>query len=154
MAAYLYGYGQIRVIIGRVYNLTSLAMSRKRRVMWGRRVLSTFFVSWLVIVLQPCVMAAEVDGDCPHCPPAEQRELPLCDEIVAADCALDNQLIAEPRSLQVKAKDSSNDLPIALASPTYTVTTPTFYKHPIPHNSAPLNLSGPPRNVLFCVYLK
>lgn len=99
-------------------------------------------------------MAAEVDHDCPHCPPAEQREMPPCDEIVAADCAIDDQLIAEPRSLQVKAKDSPSDLPAALASPTYVVATPTLYKQPVPYSSVPLNPSGPPRNVLFCVYLK
>jgi hypothetical protein len=99
-------------------------------------------------------MAAEAEHDCPHCPPTEQRELPPCDEIFVQDCAIDDQLSAESRSLQIKAKDSPNDSPIAIAPSYCAVETPAVPTQAVPHIMAFLNPSGPPRNVLFCVYLK
>lgn len=131
-----------------------LNIRRRRRVAWGRRVLGAFFVAWLTVALQPCVMAAEIEHDCPHCPPPEKRELPPCDEILALYCAVDEQLTAEPRSQQIKVKDSPNDLPIAIAPASYSTATHTLYDRPVPHGAVFLSPSGPPRNVLFCVYLK
>jgi hypothetical protein len=46
---------------------------RRRNRPLGRLIISAFFVVWLNMALQPCLMAAapligEADPDCPHCP--------------------------------------------------------------------------------------
>ena len=127
---------------------------RQRAVGWGHRVLSTFIVAWMTIALQPCSMALEAEPDCPHCPPTEQRELPPCDVLTIQDCAVDDQLSAEPRSFKVKAKNSTSDLPVAIVPATNAVASPTALEQPAQTSSILLYPSGPPRNVLFCVYLK
>ena len=127
---------------------------RQRAVGWGHRVLSALIVAWMTIALQPCSMALEAEPDCPHCPPTEQRELPPCDALTIQDCAVDDQLSAEPRSLKVKAKNSANDLPVAIVPSTSAIASLTVFEQPPPPGSILLYPSGPPRNVLFCVYLK
>lgn len=99
-------------------------------------------------------MAAEVEHDCPHCPPVEDRELSACDVIVPPDCAADDQLSAEPRSPQLKVKDTPSDLPVALAAAMATAAPPVPLDQPLPRSAVFLSPGGPPRNVLYCVYLK
>lgn len=132
-----------------------LATIRRRRLAWGRSVLGTFVAAWLSLVLQPCAMAMEeTDHDCPHCPPAVTQVADPCDVGVGPACGLDDQLSAEPRSNPLKLKDLSNELPVAIGPAFEDLSTVTRQSQTLPANSVLFDPGGPPRNVLFCVYLK
>lgn len=98
-------------------------------------------------------MALEFDDhDCPHCPASE---VPPCETAITADCDLDELLNAESRNGQLKFKDSPNELPVAML-PTTAIDVSWSIPRSLPIPDSPVHLkpSGPPRNVLFCVYLK
>jgi hypothetical protein len=99
-------------------------------------------------------MAAEVEHSCPNCPSTESAEMLPCDSIVKANCAPEDQLSAEPRGLQVKAKDLPGDSLIPFAAGLYESARPVFLVQPLPDSFVFSDPGGPSRNVLFCVYLK
>lgn len=132
--------------------MNALAIKKGRQNTWGRRVLSAFAAAWLALAMQPCAMAAEVDdSDCPHCPPSET---PPCEVKLSPDCGPGDQIAGEVRGKPVKLKDVPNDVPVAIVPATFE---PARYGHrppPVLREYLLFNPSGPPRNVLFCVYLK
>ena len=104
------------------------------------------------MALQPCAMALGADHhDCPHCPPAET---PPCDLITGPDCGLDTVVANEVPSSSFKLKDVPNDVPLAIMLATVEPARSRHGPKPAPYDCLLLNPSGPPRNVLFCVYLK
>jgi len=113
-----------------------------------RRVLGTFVVAWLAVLLQPCVMALGLDQDCAHCPPAETP----CELATSQDCAFGDQLNAESRSQQLK--DSPSEVPVAIAPACHEPAKQLLKTQARVDSSVLINPSGPSRNVLFCVYLK
>jgi hypothetical protein len=134
--------------------LTGLAIPCRRRASWRRHVLGTFLLAWFAMVAQPCAMAAHVESDCPHCPSTETHDSRSCDDTITPDCALDYQLNSDSRSTQNKVKDSPNQLPVAIAPVPCAIARPALLTRSLPHSSVFLDPSGPPRNILFCVYLK
>lgn len=84
--------------------------------------------------MQPCAMAGEV--------------------AVTPDCALDDQINADPRGGKLKVKDSHEDLATQVILRSHSWAAPEFLGTPAIKSSVLLNPSGPPRNVRFCVYLK
>ena len=132
--------------------MIGLATLRREKTTWGRRVLGTFVVAWLAIVLQPCAMAMGADSDpCPHCPPAET---PPCETTITPDCGLDDQLTNESRSNPSKVKDVPDEPPVAIQPDLIQSAWIDPRARPLPPASHFFNPSGPPLNVLYCVYLK
>jgi hypothetical protein len=132
--------------------LNGLATFRHRKVCWSRRVLGAFAVAWLSMTLQSCAFAADVDSpDCPHCP---QTGAPHCELTLGPGCGCDEPLNVESRSVPAKLKDTSNDLPIVIWPVSFETAAAARLMGPMPGGAVVLNPSGPPRNVLFCVYLK
>jgi len=143
--------------------LSHLANIRQQQS-WGRRALGLFVAVWLNLALQPCVMAYQVEEDCPDCPPmqmAEQagvhgdmdHEMPCANSL--DDCFVDEDLNHDGRSGQIKLKDLSHDIPLVITdngsllrfqSPSDATSRP---RYALLHPGAP-----PPLYVLHCVYLK
>ncbi|NIW09205.1 MAG: hypothetical protein GWN33_00815, partial [Gammaproteobacteria bacterium] len=75
------------------------------------RVFGLFVAVWVSLALQPCVVAAVSESDCPHCPPEIEAvvaameshcnpaakvtpdELPNCDSVQATCCDLDKGIV-------------------------------------------------------------
>lgn len=128
-----------------------LTVMRDTKATWGRYVLCAFAIAWLAIALQPCAMAFGIEGpECPHCPPTEA---PPCEVQASHDCGLDAALAKEIPSNPCKLKDVLNDVPVAILPATVDPARACHRPEPAPHDHLLLNPSGPPRNVLFCVYL-
>ena len=134
--------------------MNGLAIFRRHRTAWGRRVLSTFIVAWLAIILQPCAVAAGVEHECPHCPPGATHETSHFEVTASADCALSDQLNIESRSLQVKLEDTFNNVPVTVAPESHEIEKSASIAQRSPGSAVFLSLSRPSLNVLYCVYLK
>ncbi len=128
---------------------------RKRRRRWVSQVMGLLGVVWLSMVLQPCLMAADMGGmdgmggDCPHCPtPMTQG----CGS--SGECTYIDRVDYDGRTPHVKP---ANDLPDqnpelfgALATP---IPLPGEVCATGPPSGAGPDLPTPPLNILFCVYL-
>ncbi len=77
-----------------------------------------------------------------------------CEMASNPDCAFDDEINADARSLQLKLKDAPQDLPVAMAPIVRDWLQPAFVARPLPHTRILLDPGGPPLNILYCVYLK
>jgi len=134
--------------------LNGLAAIRSRKNTWGRRVLATYVVAWMAIVLQPCVVAGEIEHDCPHCPPELSQESHHQEMKASSDCEIGGQQTLESTSQQFKLKDAAGWVPVALVHMPYDFGAGTTAHQPFARPSAFFAPGGPPLNVLHCVYLK
>ena len=136
--------------------MSGLATIRRRKSIWGRHVLGTFAIAWLSVAMQPCAMAMDVEttDPCPHCPPVEILDEAPCDVKISPDCAADGQIVTEARSGQLKLKDKPSDLPPAVAPVLYESEKLAHVAQAFFDPLVRLNPSGPPLNILYCVYLK
>jgi len=140
--------------------LSHLASIRRRQQFWGRRALGLFVAVWLNLALQPCAMAYEVDDQVPmqmqghggmHHDMDEQA--PCADSL--SDCSIVADLNCDGRGGQVKFKDLSNDIPLAIAD----FVSPLRFQRLRDTKSLPRCASlhsgaPPPLYVLHCIYLK
>jgi hypothetical protein len=142
-----------------------------------RSVWSLLAVLWLNMAVLPCAMAFESsDHDCPHCPPADERQMAgrhsHGDEQQMAGghkhgderaqlpgaktksqcCDLDEASI-DTRTGKLKVKDSG-DVEF-FASPAI-IESPTWCTGHVATTADPPDICGssPPLHVLYCVYLK
>ena len=97
-------------------------------------------------------MAMGADSDpCPHCLPAE---MPPCETAVTPDCGLDDQLTNESITNPFKLKDVPGELPVAISPDLNPSAWIDSRLQPLTPAPRLLMSSGPPLNVLYCVYLK
>ena len=129
---------------------------RKRSRRWVPRVLGPLAVVWLSMVLQPCLMAAEMhggmdggmDGDCPHCP------TPMQQDCGAGACTYVDRVDYDGRTPQVKlANVQPDDHPVLLATLETDLPLLTRACSTGPPPDTTSDLPTPPLNVLYCVYL-
>ena len=139
---------------GRDIDLSGLAAIRSRKSTWGRRVLSTYIVAWFAIILQPCAVAGELDHDCPHCPPEISHETHHQQVKSDSNCEIGDRQNLESRSLKINPKDSTNMAAVAIVHESYTFDARNSGGQQLEDPSGFLVPSGPPLNVLHCVYLK
>ncbi len=108
-------------------------------------------VVWLGMVLQPCVMAAEMNGDCPHCPtPMEQG----CGGGASEGCTYIDRVDYDGRTPQVKPPHEAPDetpVFVAISAAPYALGMEICSTGPPPYATS--DLPTPSLNVLFCVYL-
>lgn len=112
----------------------------------------------LGLAFQPCVMAMDVDTDhpCPHCPTGatqmQHHQDPQLQKV--ADCDYVDIYSHDSRTAQSKAKDTLDNLPVVVDS-AFSFDVPRFvadaYKRASP---SARHSSGPPLNILYCIYLK
>ena len=138
----------------------SISIIRQKRARTGVR--STFglvLVAMLGLAFQPCVMAMDVDTDhpCPHCPTGatqmQHHQDPQLEKV--ADCDYVDIYSHDSRSAQSKADGSLEDLPI-LVDNVFSLDVPGFVPDDAYERASPLadHSSGPPLNILYCIYLK
>ena len=129
---------------------------RERRRRWVPRLMGTLAVVWMGMVLQPCLMAAEMhggmdggmDGDCPHCP------TPMQQDCGAGACTYVDRVDYDGRTPQVKlANVQPDDHPVLLPTLEIVLPLPTGACSTGPPPDATSDLPTPPLNVLYCVYL-
>ncbi len=135
-------------------NLLQPIRERSRR--WVPRLTGALAVVWLGMVLQPCLMAAEMhggmdggmDGDCPHCP------TPMQQDCGAGACTYVDRVDYDGRTPQVKlANVLPDDHPILLATLETDLPQLKSACSTGPPPDATSDLPTPPLNVLNCVYL-
>ena len=127
------------------------------------RVLAVVVALWLNLAVQPCAMAFEDDGDCPHCPPAQDMQMaghhghqddsanPGC-ETAQSDCGEIEDFSLDGRNHLSKLKDKA-ELVAIVASP-----VPIAALDPIGFSTTaadpPGLLASPTRlHLLNCVFL-
>lgn len=134
--------------------MKGLSAIRKQALVWGRHVLGIFLISWTALILQPCAIAGGLEHDCPHCPPEVTHEAHQSEGATGADCTIGGQLGFEARGGQLKSDDPSSNLPVFVgpAFDEISLTPASFPLSSVP--ASHLYPSGPPLNVLNCVYLK
>ncbi len=135
-------------------NLLQPIRNRSRR--WVPRVMGPLAVVWLSMVLQPCVMAAEMggamggamDGNCPHCP------TPMQQDCAAGACTYVDRVDYDGRTPYVRlANTQPDDHPVLFATLTTGLPLATDACSTGPPLDATSALPTPPLNVLYCVYL-
>lgn len=134
------------------------------RLSRGRSALGLFAAVWLNLVLQPCAMAFETPRGpvCPNCPPAHEQTMPAHHSHAAAGmhCAT---LHVGCGGLGGVSVDNRGDLPkikqpgelpalIIGDFPEPRIEAVRYLPQPVNPRDGPA--TAPPRNVLFCVYLK
>ena len=139
----------------------STAASRLSR---GRSALGLFAAVWLNLALQPCAMAFETPQGpvCPHCPPAHEQAMPAhhSHDTAGMHCM---SLHAGCSDLGGVSVDHRGDLPkikqpgelpalIMGDYPEPRIEAVRYLPQPVNPRDGPA--TAPPRNVLFCVYLK
>ena len=133
---------------------------RKRSRRWVPRVMGPLAVVWLSMVLQPCVMAAEMggamggqmggqmDGNCPHCP------TPMQQDCAAGACTYVDRVDYDGRTPYVRlANTQPDDHPVLFATLATGLPLATGACSTGPPLDATSALPTPPLNVLYCVYL-
>jgi hypothetical protein len=96
--------------------MNPLQAIRKRRRRLVSQVLGGLAVVWLGMVLQPCLMAAEMamDGHCPHCPAPTAES---CDGAVSNGCKYNDRVDYDGRSAYSKlAKKTLDHSPVLFAA--------------------------------------
>lgn len=131
-------------------NLLQPIRNRSRR--WVPRVMAPLAVVWLSMVIQPCLMAAEMDGqmdgNCPHCP------TPMQQDCAAGGCTYVDRVDYDGRTPQVRlANAQPDDHPVFFATLAAGFSLPTGACSTGPPSDVAWDLPTPPLNVLFCVYL-
>lgn len=140
--------------------MSHLASIRQRQQSWGRRALGLFVAVWLNLALQPCAMAYESDDQAPmqmqghggmHHDMDEQG--PCADSL--SDCSIADDLNNDGRNGQIKLKDLSNDIPLAISDCDSQLRFRQPGDAPLPARYALLHSGAPPPlYILHCVYLK
>lgn len=130
-----------------------LSAIRRQGIRRGRHVLGLFVAAWMAIILQPCAVAGEVEHDCPHCPPEMVHEGHQ-ESLTAPDCEIGDQIAFEARNPQPKLDDLSAQVPVFLGQAYDEIKLSSGSNHPFLRTTLPIFPSGPPLNVLNCVYLK
>ena len=135
-------------------NLLQPIRNRSRR--WVPRVMGPLAVVWLSMVLQPCVMAAEMggamggqmDGNCPHCP------TPMQQDCAAGACTYVDRVDYDGRTPYVRlANAQPDDHPVLFATLAPGLPLATGACSTGPPLDSTSALPTPPLNVLYCVYL-
>ena len=135
-------------------NLLQPIRNRSRR--WVPRVMGPLAVVWLSMVLQPCVMAAEMggamggqmDGNCPHCP------TPMQQDCAAGACTYVDRVDYDGRTPYVRlANAQPDDHPVLFATLATGLPLATGACSTGPPLDSTSALPTPPLNVLYCVYL-
>ena len=134
--------------------MKGLAAIRKQRDAWGRQVLSVCAVAWMAVILQPCAVAGQVEHECPHCPTELTHESHHREMTTGSDCVIGSQLSVEARSLKLKLDDLPYQTPVCFGEAAYHFHLPPAASQNSLDAQAILFPSGPPLNVLNCVYLK
>jgi hypothetical protein len=112
----------------------------------------------LSLAFQPCAMAMDMDTDhpCPHCPAktGEKQHHQRSQLNVVADCDYVDIYSYDNRTSQSKADGSPQALPILVDS-VFSLDLPGFVSE-VYERASPLadHSSGPPLNILYCIYLK
>ena len=142
--------------------MSHLASIRQQQQTWGRSALALFAAVWLNLALQPCAMAYESDGQAPMQMQMQghggmhhdmDEQVPCADSL--SDCSIVDDLNYDGRNGQLKLKDLSNDLPLAIADCDSALRLKRPVDAPLParygllHSGAP-----PPLYILHCAYLK
>ena len=130
-----------------------LSAIRRQGISRGRHVLGLFVAAWMAIILQPCAVADETEHDCPHCPPEMTHEGHQ-QALTSPDCEIGDQIALEARSLQPKLDDSFIQMPVFLGQAYDEIKLSPGSNHAVSKATIPIFPSGPPLNVLNCVYLK
>ena len=130
-----------------------LSAIRRQGISRGHHVLGLFVAAWLAIILQPCAVAGETEHDCPHCPPEMVHEGHQ-EALTGSDCEIDDQIGFEARSLQPKLEDLSSQTPVFLGQTHDEIRLSPRSNQPFLKSTIHISPSGPPLNVLNCVYLK
>jgi hypothetical protein len=133
--------------------MNPLQAIRKRRRRLVSQVLGGLAVVWLGMVLQPCLMAAEMamDGHCPHCPAPTAEG---CDGAVSNGCRYIDRVDYDGRSAYSKlAKKTLDHSPALFAALALEHVQPANACATGPPYGAARYLPSPPINVLYCVYL-
>jgi hypothetical protein len=148
---------------------------------WGRLILSVFVVSWMSVLLQPCLMAMEsadataptmesgyinhakhhgdaatpgTDADCDHCPPAACEAAMSCGAEMSSACELDVRCSLDNRRSKLVLKDVRFDLQPGIASTVIAAPLAEHYFASPRIRIAALKPGyQPPLNLLNCVYL-
>jgi len=133
--------------------MNPLAAIRKHRRPLVVQLLGMLGVVWFGMVLQPCVMAADMDmdmdGPCPHCP---QPMDPDCDAGMTTSCRYFDHVDYDGRGAHVSLpKKTLEHLAVAVAERPVEREMPARATGP-PRNPL-VKHSDPPLNVLYCVYL-
>ena len=135
-------------------NLLQPIRQRSRR--WIPRVMGPLAVVWLGMVVQPCLMAAEMDGamggqmdgNCPHCP------TPMQQDCAAGTCTYVDRVDYDGRTPYVRLANAQlDDHPVLFATLATGLPRRTGACSTGPPPDATSDLPTPPLNVLFCVYL-
>ena len=134
--------------------MKGLASIRKQRNVWGRHVLSICAVAWMAVILQPCAVAGQVEHECPHCPSELTHENHHREVTTDSDCVIGSQLSVKARSLQSKLDDLPYQPPVCVAQTAYCFDLSPVAPQQSTNAQPFLFPSGPPLNVLNCVYLK
>ena len=134
--------------------MNPLRALRKRRRPLAAQMLAMLGVVWLNMVLQPCLMAAEMDmdmtGPCPHCPSTMTED---CAGATSNGCTYVDRIDYDgrgPHSKLAKKLDHFFITPTVL---------PIAYSHAAsncatgPPRDVGLHPPAPPLNVIYCVYL-
>jgi len=127
------------------------AIRRRRRYLVSR-VLGLLGAVWLGMVLQPCLMAAEMGmDDCPHCPMSMPDG---CAGASSTDCNYVDRVDYDGRISKVKPgsplPDHHMGFPAAVSAG-FAVNARACATGPPADGAA--DKPTPPLNVLYCVYL-
>lgn len=129
------------------------ALRRRRRPLVVQT-LAMIGVVWLNMVLQPCLMAAEMDVDmsrpCPHCPAPMSDD---CDGAASNVCTYFDSVDYDGRSPLAKAAKKVHDTFLALAASPVERPYPASTSATGPPPAAEARPPAVPINVLHCVYL-
>ncbi len=150
--------------------MSLIATLRHNQSVRTRRVVGLFVLAWLVIAIQPCVMAlgGESDHDCPHCPPAHEMHAgdhghsghhgtptpvssPCSDG--TSDCDGSELFKHDGRVGDIKPKDPPPDTPAVLL-PRASVAQPAARAVSVRAATGPIPAGvPPPLNLLYCTFL-
>jgi hypothetical protein len=136
--------------------MNPLRFIRRRRRGLVTQLLAMLGVVWLNMVLQPCLMAAEMDADmdmtgpCPHCPAPMTDD---CDGAASNGCTYVDSVDYDGRSPHSKlAKKVDHGFGAIAAFPAPCSHPASRWATGPPRDADP-HLPAPPINVLYCVYL-
>jgi hypothetical protein len=112
----------------------------------------------LNLAFQPCVMAMDTDKDhpCPHCPSDTSQEQHHRDTQVnlAADCDFVDTYSHDSRPAQSKNSAQLDDLPALMACEYLPNVAASTQAESGCASLTTNHSSGPPLNILYCIYLK
>lgn len=134
--------------------MKGLSAIRRQGITRGRHVLGIFLAAWMAVILQPCAVAGDVEHDCPHCPPEMVHEGHHEEAVSDTDCAIGGQIGYETRNPQPKLDDVSSHVVAFLRQVLDDIDLTLGSHHRFSSTKSHAFPSGPPLNVLNCVYLK